>query len=113
MCTRQDPIFYVCVNDNLSQPLAFDLMKFPMTPLTLPITILCQPTPPAFLQLGGQGFLTATAVPTQVGLSSRCERKTADVWGGIFAHCCRGGEFRQKRSDDVTIIALVRRDIED
>ena len=87
-------------------------MKFPITPLTLPITILCQPTPPAFLQLGGQGLLTATAVPTQVGLGFRCERKTGDVWGGIFAHC-RGGEFRQKRSDDVTIIALVRRDIED
>ena len=86
-------------------------MKFPITPLTLPITILCQSTPPAFLQLGGQGLLTATAVPTAMGFG-RCERKTADVWGGIFAHC-RGGEFRQKRSDDVTIIALMRRDIED
>ena len=64
----------------------------------------------AFLQLVGQGILTATAVPTAMGFS-RCERKTADVWGGIIAHC-RGGGFRQKRSDDVTIIALVRRDIE-
>jgi len=87
-------------------------MKFPITPLTLPITILCQSTPPAFLQLGGKGILTATAVPTAMVLGSTCERKTGDVWGGIFAHC-RGGEFRQKRSDVVTIIALVRRDIED
>ena len=87
-------------------------MKFPITPLTLPITIHCLSTPPAFLQLSGQGLLTATAVPTAAGLGSRCERKTADVWGGIVAHC-RGGEFRQKRADDVTIIALVRRDIED
>ena len=92
--------------------LAFHLMKFPITPLTLPITILCQPTPPAFLQLGGKGLLTATAVPTATVLSFRCERKTGDDWGGRVAHC-RGGEFRQKRSDDVTIIALVRRDIED
>ena len=86
-------------------------MKFPITPLTLPITIHCQSTPPAFLQLGGKGLLTATAVPTAMGFD-RCERKAADVWGGRVAHC-RGGEFRQKRSDDVTIIALVGRDIED
>ena len=69
-------------------------MKFPITPLTLPITIHCQPTPPAFLQLGGQGLLTATAVPTQVGLGCRCERKTGDVWGGRFAHC-RDRGFRK------------------
>ena len=29
-----------------------------------PITILCQSTAPAFLQLGGQGITTAIAVPT-------------------------------------------------
>ena len=52
----------------------------PFTPLTLPITIHCQSTPPAFLQLGGKGLFTAIAVPTQAGLSFRCERKTADFW---------------------------------
>ena len=67
----------------------------PFTPLTVPITILCQSTAPAFLQLGGKGLFTAIAVPTQAGLGFRCVRKTADVWGGIFSHC-RGGEFRQK-----------------
>jgi len=87
-------------------------MKFPINPLTLPITIHCQSTAPAFLQLGGKGILSATAVPTAAGLGSTCERKAGDVWGGIVAHC-RGGEFRQKRSDDVTIIALVKRYIED
>ena len=81
-------------------------MKFPITPLTLPITILCQSTLPAFLQLGGQGLLTATAVPTAMGFG-RCERKAGDVWGGIIAHC-RGGEFRQTSQ-----FALVRTDIED
>jgi len=86
-------------------------MKFPIAPLTLPITILCQSTPPAFLQLDGKGILSTTAVPTAMG-SGRCERKTTDVWGGRVAHC-RDREFRQKRSDDDTIIALVRRDIED
>ena len=86
-------------------------MKFPITPLTLPITIRCQSTAPAFLQLGGQGLLAETAVPTAMGLGSRCERKTGDVWGGNVAHC-RDREFGQKRSDDVTIIALMRRDIE-
>ena len=85
-------------------------MKFLITPLTLPITVLCHSTAPAFLQLGGQGLLTATAVPTAMGFG-RCERKTGDVWGGRVAHC-RDREFRQKRSDDVTVIALVRRDIE-
>jgi len=62
-------------------------MKFPITPLTVPITIHCQSTPPAFLQLGGQGILAATAVPTTGGLGSRCERKVGDVWGGSVAHC--------------------------
>jgi len=81
-------------------------MKFPITPLTLPITILCQSTVPAFLQLGGQGLLAAIAVPTAMGLCLRWNRKTADVWGGRVAHC-RHREFRQKRSDDVTVIALM------
>ena len=45
--------------------LAFHLMKFPITPLTLPITVHCQTTPPAFLQLGGKGILSATAVQQQ------------------------------------------------
>ena len=66
-------------------------MKFPIAPLTLPITIHCQSTTPAFLQLVGKGLLTATAVPTAMGFG-RCERKTGDVWGGIVAHC-RDREF--------------------
>jgi len=96
--------------------LAFDLMKFPITPLTLPITILCQSAPAAFLQLGGKGILTATAVPTAMGLSFKRERKTGDVWGGSVAHC-RGRTGRLSTENDqmmyVTIIALTRRDIED
>jgi len=86
-------------------------MKFPITPLTLPITIFCQSTPPAFLQLGGKGLLAATAVPTQAGLGTGCERKTGDVWVGTVAHC-RGRKSKSYR-DDVTIIAQMRRDIVD
>jgi len=85
-------------------------MKFPITPLTLPITILCQSTPPAFLQLGGQGLLTATAVQDWF---PDAREKAEDVWVALLLLIVGGGEFRQKRSDDVTIIALVRRDIED
>ena len=93
--------------------LAFGLMKFPITPLTLPITILCQPTPPAFLQLGGKGILAATAVPTAMGLNSRCERKSGDVWGGSVTHY-RGRTGSSDRKDQMSsIIALMRRDIED
>ena len=74
-------------------------MKFPITILTLPITVHCQSTVPTFLQLGGQGLLTAIAVPTAVGLGSRCERKTGDVWGGIVAHSRgrgRGRAFKKR-----------------
>ena len=37
-------------------------MKFPIAPLRLPITILCQSTLPEFLQLGEKGILSTTTV---------------------------------------------------
>ena len=52
-------------------------------------------------------------VPTQPELGSRCERKF--VCGGSVAHCRGGGGEpgvpRKKRAS--TIIALMRRDVED
>ena len=56
-------------------------MEFPITPLTLPITILCQSTLRTFQQLGGKGITTAIAVPTATVLGSRCERRCRDIWG--------------------------------
>jgi len=41
------------------------------------------------------------------------ERERLAMFGVAFLLIVGGGKFRQKRSDDVTIIALVRRDIED
>ena len=54
------------------------------------------PCPAQLCELGGKGLFTAIAVPTQAGLGFRCERKTADFWGGIFAHCRGGGVPTEK-----------------
>ena len=98
--------FCVFFDYNLGQPLAFGFIKFPINPLTLPITILCQPTAPAFLRLGGKGLLAVIAVPTQVGLASRCERKAGDGWG----HCCslQGKGVRAEVSEFRRLIILVK-----